>query len=130
MPISNERLLAIAGRVARELFTSGGTNSEEAERLVLLASDGRDLGGWVFGPVAEKILEAEVAKEAREGGLEFRALLDWLMCSDPWPTNSEHQETIVAMLNVKAKELGFSNWIDAYHRYDPAEAEGGNDDNR
>lgn len=52
--------------------------------------------------------------------LEFRALLDWLMCSDPWPTNNEHQETIVAMLNVKAKELGFSSWIDAYHWYDPA----------
>ena len=76
IPISNERLVEIAGRITRELFTSGG-NNEEAERLVLLASDGRDLGGWVFGPVAEQILEAlcEVAKETNAELARFQAIV-------------------------------------------------------
>lgn len=49
---------------------------------------------------------------------EFRAVLDWHMCSDPWPVEPDgegNQATITAWLNREAQERGFDSWVDAYH---------------
>ncbi len=47
----------------------------------------------------------------------YRALLDLIMCSDPWPVadSGENQETIIPMANGEAKSRGFDCWVDAYH---------------
>jgi hypothetical protein len=49
---------------------------------------------------------------------EFRAVLDWYMCSDPWPMPREDRshEIVTAWLDRLAKADGWSDWVDAYHR--------------
>lgn len=44
---------------------------------------------------------------------QFRAVLDWRMCSDPWPGGDE--ETVDEWLNEMARTFGFEHWIQAYH---------------
>ena len=46
----------------------------------------------------------------------FRAVLDWLMCSDPWPSVFVPQLVIEDWLDREAREKGYDNWLDAYHR--------------
>jgi len=43
----------------------------------------------------------------------LRALLDWYMCSDPWPGGS--QEAITKWLNAVCRQRGFMDWTMAYH---------------
>lgn len=47
--------------------------------------------------------------------IEFRAFLNLLMCSDPWPTGEEGHVVISAWADKQAKEFGYTDWIDAYH---------------
>ena len=44
---------------------------------------------------------------------QFRAVLDWRMCSDPWPGGD--MEIVDSWLNEVAKEFGFDDWVQAYH---------------
>lgn len=44
---------------------------------------------------------------------ELRALLDWFMCSDPWPGGD--QQVIETLLNSLSGEYGYKDWITAYH---------------
>jgi len=48
---------------------------------------------------------------------EFRAMLDWYMCSDPWPVEPEEgsQKIITALLNSEAFVRGYDTWVGAYH---------------
>ncbi|MEE9367179.1 MAG: hypothetical protein V3W44_10860 [Dehalococcoidales bacterium] len=49
---------------------------------------------------------------------EFRALLDWYMCSDPWPVEPDGYSThqvITDMLDNEARERGFDGVYVAYH---------------
>lgn len=46
----------------------------------------------------------------------YRALLDLIMCSDPWPVEGENQQIIESMANEEAKRRGFDTWVDAYHQ--------------
>lgn len=46
---------------------------------------------------------------------EFRALLDWRMCSDPFPCNGI--ECIDRFINGVSETFGFKDWIDAYHGF-------------
>lgn len=50
---------------------------------------------------------------------EFRAFLDMLMCSDPWPVkdDGENQRTIIHLATVESKVRGHKDWIEAYHEY-------------
>ena len=55
---------------------------------------------------------------------EFRAMLDWYMCSDPWPvqkkdgsTDEENHKAMTELLNKKARRHGYQDWVDAYHRF-------------
>lgn len=45
----------------------------------------------------------------------FRALLNWFMYSDPWPTTVGEHRTITAFLNSEAIRRGYENWVVAYH---------------
>lgn len=47
---------------------------------------------------------------------EFRALLDLLMCSDPYPADAG-EDTIKFFANRISLDYGFSDWIDAYHNH-------------
>jgi hypothetical protein len=61
----------------------------------------------------------------------FRDLLDWYMCSDPWPVllprqpggprltdvDSENHARITQFLDEQAKLFGFDNWVTAFHRF-------------
>lgn len=56
-------------------------------------------------------------------GNEFRALLDLVMCSDPWPikgmAGAAAQTTLKELLNREAKRRGCISWVEAYHRFMP-----------
>lgn len=47
----------------------------------------------------------------------LRAVLDWRMCSDPWPGGD--MAAVDGWLNGASKMAGFDDWIDAYHRLPP-----------
>ncbi len=49
---------------------------------------------------------------------QYRAFLDLLMCSDPWPVNKggeEGQEILMRLAESEAKHRGYNTWVDAYH---------------
>jgi hypothetical protein len=48
--------------------------------------------------------------------LELHALCNLLMCSDPSPVSDEQDEVLQGLANREAQKLGFSDWIDAFHR--------------
>jgi hypothetical protein len=43
----------------------------------------------------------------------FRAILDWRMCSDPWPGGD--MQAVDEWLDAQSRDLGYSDWLDAYH---------------
>lgn len=51
---------------------------------------------------------------------DFRALLDWYMCSDPWPVSDQggpdSHAVVTNLLHRIAKADGWDDWTDAYHR--------------
>ena len=53
---------------------------------------------------------------------EFRAFLDLMMCSDPWPitateTEDDRQGTLLDFIEKESNLRGFDGWIDAYHYF-------------
>lgn len=53
---------------------------------------------------------------------EFHQQLLWFMAADPWPgpgSRAAHK----AALDEQAQRFGFTDWLDAWHRYNPAESE-------
>jgi hypothetical protein len=49
---------------------------------------------------------------------QFRALLDLMMCSDPWPEGVDRQ-AVESFLDFVSQENGFIDWIGAYHAFKP-----------
>lgn len=49
-------------RLLARLFTNG--SGDEADRLVLMSKDGRDLGGWCKGAVRDAIIDHMIDDEA------------------------------------------------------------------
>lgn len=49
---------------------------------------------------------------------EFRAFLDLMMCSDPFP-DSVDRNLIENFLNKESIIMGFPDWIEAYHDFNP-----------
>lgn len=47
---------------------------------------------------------------------EFRGFLGLLMCSDPWPM-SDFEDALKGLADRMARDRGYDNWIDAYHRH-------------
>jgi hypothetical protein len=51
--------------------------------------------------------------------LEFRYLLDLMMCSDPWPAEPEGQGVLLDFVDKEASKRGYDGWLEAYHAFDP-----------
>jgi hypothetical protein len=50
---------------------------------------------------------------------EFRALLDLMMVSDPWPLNVPEYEALEGLFARESDARGFASWIVAYHELEP-----------
>jgi len=54
---------------------------------------------------------------------EFRAVLDWFMCSDPWPVERDvtigesNHVCVTNWLDREAKARGFDDWVVAFHEF-------------
>ena len=47
---------------------------------------------------------------------QYRAFLNLLMCSDPWPTpDAAEDETLKDFADAEAVKRGYSDWIVAFH---------------
>jgi hypothetical protein len=51
--------------------------------------------------------------EASSWPTTFREILDWRMCSDPWPGGE--MQTVDEWLDRQSRHLGYTDWLDAYH---------------
>ena len=54
---------------------------------------------------------------------EFRAFLDLMMCSDPWPidpneTGDDEQGTLLDFIEKESNLRGYDGWIEAYHQFE------------
>lgn len=53
---------------------------------------------------------------------QLRALLDLLMCSDPYPVKDTGcgtgEDDIVRLATSESKRRGFTSWIDAFHYFE------------
>lgn len=47
--------------------------------------------------------------------MQFRAVLDWYMCSDPWPDSDQNHQIITDWINQMSIDRGFAHWVEAYH---------------
>jgi hypothetical protein len=95
-----------AGEIAE---CQGLCKSHEGELADLQVAHNRALGSLVD-------LQAEIALLKAKDTLlaaPIRALLDWFMCSDPWP-GGDH-EAVESWLNYVCRDMGFETWVDAYH---------------
>lgn len=55
---------------------------------------------------------------------EFRAFLDLLMCSDPWPVLLDSGQIILEnFANQEAKKRGYETWVVAFHEFKLPEGE-------
>jgi hypothetical protein len=46
---------------------------------------------------------------------QFRAFLDLLMVSDPWPLDERDHRALLAHANAESGKRGYDGWIHAYH---------------
>ncbi|MHB8867467.1 MAG: hypothetical protein ACYC6T_08170 [Thermoleophilia bacterium] len=46
---------------------------------------------------------------------ELRAMLNWYMCSDPWPASEEDHEIMTALVDGESRARGYENWVVAFH---------------
>ncbi len=70
-----------------------------------------------YNEVASILREHKELAEAQRGEPPFREILDWFMCSDPWPDSNQSQKVIVDWLNKLSVVSGYENWVVAYHEY-------------
>jgi hypothetical protein len=68
-------------------------------------------GTHPVGKIPSPLYAAPVAHPAKPD--TFRAILDWRMCSDPWPGGD--MQAVDEWLNEQSRDLGYSDWVDAYH---------------
>lgn len=50
----------------------------------------------------------------------YRAFLNLMMCSDPWPVYSDNNQNQLIMeqfANEQAKARGYRDWIHAFHEF-------------
>jgi hypothetical protein len=52
---------------------------------------------------------------------EFRAMLDLVMCCDPWPVEMDmglNEAIIKDMVLLESVKRNYPNWVDAYHNFE------------
>lgn len=49
----------------------------------------------------------------------YRAFLDLLMVSDPFPLPESDHSVLQTQADYWAEQFGYSNWIEAYHEFKP-----------
>ena len=64
--------------------------------------------------LVERLAEAEAALKAAIEATPLRAILDWYMCSDPWPGGD--QKEVTEWLNHACRMAGYRDWVYAYHK--------------
>ena len=52
--------------------------------------------------------------------MQFRAFLDLMMVSDPWPLDPQANKTLEEFADAESKKRGYEEWITAYHEFDGA----------
>ena len=50
--------------------------------------------------------------------IQYRAFLDLLMCSDPWPVPT-NQQIVESIADDEAVKRGYPTWVEAYHKMKP-----------
>ena len=50
---------------------------------------------------------------------QYRAFLDLMMCSDPWPLDDAAHRILDDLADNEAQLRGFSKWTIAYHDFVP-----------
>lgn len=58
----------------------------------------------------------------------FRALLDLMMCSDPWPVGRDgvwNERVVKDLLDEESRKRGYADWVGAYHEFGKKEREEG-----
>ncbi len=48
---------------------------------------------------------------------QYRAFLNLMMCSDPWPASDEDHFELEHYAERKAADKGYKNWIEAHHYF-------------
>jgi hypothetical protein len=48
---------------------------------------------------------------------EFRIMLSWFMCSDPWPLNDQAHKEMRELLDSEARIRRYDNWVHAYYDF-------------
>lgn len=55
---------------------------------------------------------------------QFRAFLDLMMCSDPWPVTDtgtgDGQDLLLEFASSESRDRGFTDWVTAYHQWKPS----------
>lgn len=49
----------------------------------------------------------------------FRAFLNLLMASDPWPLSRKEKDILYGLAEHESKKRGYKDWIEAYHNFKP-----------
>ncbi len=80
----------------REIYKEGRADSQFEQRK--------------FDAIGRLLLEVDRLSVSDE---TLRALLDWRMCSDPWPGGKI--EIVDQYINKISVSAGYEDWIDAYH---------------
>ena len=47
----------------------------------------------------------------------FRAMLNWMMCSDPWAAGDQDEKVLKSFLDEEAQSRGYDRWVEAYHEF-------------
>lgn len=86
----------------------------------------RDLAVKALNSVPEVPCTTAPRETGQLGDTEFRALLDLVMCSDPWPIpdGEAQRQVLEQLLNQTARSRSYTHWTEAYHDF-AVPAEGG-----
>jgi len=53
--------------------------------------------------------------EERMTNEEFNALMELLMCCDPWLVGTKNEKIVKEWADKEARARGYRDWIEAYH---------------
>jgi len=50
-------------------------------------------------------------------GIEFRAFLNLMMCSDPWPAGTVDSKVLEELADKESRLRGYDSWYVAFHEF-------------